>query len=52
MISTGKKARKRHGTRAAAKRAKKRGAKVKQFGVLPVSESRGNAASWRSGAIS
>lgn len=49
MISTGKKARGQFGTRAAAKRAKARKHKGKDFGLLPVSEMRGNAASWRGG---
>lgn len=49
MISTGKKARKQHGTRAAAKRAKRSKREGKDFGKLPVSESRGIAESWRRG---
>lgn len=46
MNSTGKAARKRYGTRAAAKRAKGRKRTRKQFGKLPVSNSKGNASSW------
>jgi hypothetical protein len=44
--ATGKKARKRLGTRSAAKRQRPR-KKKRTFGKLPVSESRGNAKSWR-----
>lgn len=43
MNSTGKKARKAHGTRFAAKRAKARRGGRKQFGQLPISVSKGNA---------
>lgn len=43
MTSTGKRARKRFGTRAAAKRAKGIKARRKQFGTLPVSVRKGNA---------
>jgi len=49
VISTGKKARKRFGTRAAAKRGKPRNKRTKEFGQLPVSVIRGNADGWRSG---
>ena len=48
--STGKAARRRHGTRFAAKAAKSKRTH-KKFGKLPVSESRGNAKAWREGAI-
>jgi len=43
MTSTGKKARKQFGTRAAAKRAKTHKRTKKDFGSLPVSVVRGNA---------
>lgn len=44
MTDTGKKARQRHGTRFAAKRAKaRRPRQRKEFGKLPVSVVRGNA---------
>lgn len=46
MNSTGKKARRAHGTRFAAKRAKARKKKTKTFGALPVSVVRGNAEAW------
>jgi len=49
MTQTGKKARRQFGTRYAAKRAKARRRSRKRFGALPVSESRGNAAPFRSG---
>lgn len=42
MISTGKKARKQFGTRAACKRARGRRPKRKEFGSLPVSFIAGN----------
>lgn len=41
--STGKAARKAHGTRVAAKRAKRRKGARKSFGQLPVSFTAGNA---------
>lgn len=44
--STGKAARRKHGTKVAAKRAKQRKGARKIFGQLPVSASRGNAAGW------
>lgn len=43
MNSTGKKARRRFGTRAACKRAKARRRSTKDFGKLPYSVVRGNA---------
>jgi len=43
MTSTGKHARKKFGTRVAAKRGKRRRGKAKVFGKLPVSASKGNA---------
>lgn len=43
MTTTGKAARRRHGTRVAAKRAKERRPGHKAFGHLPVSVARGNA---------
>lgn len=43
MTNTGKHARKRYGTRVAAKQAKSRRSRRKSFGKLPVSVSRGNA---------
>jgi len=51
VTQTGKKMRRQFGTRAAAKRAKARKASRKRFGELPVSEKKGNAAPWRSGAL-
>lgn len=51
MTSTGKAARKRHGTRFAAKAAKSRKGKRKTFGTLPYSAVRGNAATFDSEAI-
>lgn len=42
-ISTGKAARRTHGTRVAAKRAKSRRRRDKVFGSLPVSVVAGNA---------
>lgn len=43
MNSTGKAARKRYGTRVAAKRSKGRKAKTKTFGHLPISVIAGTA---------
>ncbi len=43
MNATGKHARKRYGTRVAAKQAKARRGRRKKFGQLPVSVSKGNA---------
>jgi hypothetical protein len=42
MNATGKSARKRYGTKVAAKQAKKSRGRRKKFGQLPVSVSRGN----------
>lgn len=49
MITTGKKARQRHGNRFACKRAKAKKESNKSFGSLPYSfrEGKGNAASFR-----
>lgn len=44
--STGKAARKSHGTRVGCKRARRRRVARKVFGKLPVSASRGNAAAF------
>jgi len=44
MTNTGKKARKQHGNRYACKRSKARPKGRKEFGSLPVSAQRGNAA--------
>ncbi len=43
MNATGKHARKRYGTRVAAKQAKARRGRRKKFGTLPVSVTKGNA---------
>lgn len=43
MNAAGKHARKRYGTRFAAKRAKAKRGRRRNFGKLPVSASRGNA---------
>jgi hypothetical protein len=48
--STGKAARKRHGTRYAAKAAKPK-KRTREYGKLPVSAARGNAISFDSEAI-
>ena len=46
MTATGKRARKKYGNRFACKRAKEHQTERKEFGSLPVSVVRGNAASW------
>ena len=51
MISTGKRARKKFGTRVAAKRSKARHKKTKTFGSLPVSVIAGNAEAFVSRSV-
>lgn len=46
MNSTGKAARRHHGTRVACKRAIRRRVRRRQFGTLPISVKRGNADAW------
>jgi len=50
VTSTGKAARRRHGTRYACKRAKAHKLRTKRFGQLNVSVSRGNNGPWLTGA--
>jgi hypothetical protein len=51
MTTTGKRARKMFGTRAAAKRAKRRHHRGKKFGHLMFSEKAGNVEQFRTGRI-
>jgi hypothetical protein len=46
MTTTGKAARRRHGTKVSAKQAKARRGIKKAFGSLPISAKRGNAAGY------